>query len=338
MPTSIRILDESEFCIWDEFNETSESGSVYSSTHYLDALCTGVGGGFSVVVLEKGGNIQGGIAIYQASNRWGRFISPRTLLPYNGIVTTSMSSSYPSRLESTLHQVQNELAAYLESRGEMDILIRSCPPTHDARVFTARGWKALPTYTYLVDITDIEVAWNIVDRKIKSQVRKARNLNYIVTKSEDFDTFYSHHCLACEAKGFSPYMPRAAFRAFFEKLSKRGLATIYQVENAFGKSFASQLVLLGPWNTSHIVVAGSDRAHDADGVNALLRWCSFEHLAARGVRKVDLTDASLNSVSRFKKKFGAELGLSLAVAWRNSAPIRRAGEKAESLLRARLRR
>jgi hypothetical protein len=98
------------------------------------------------------------------------------------------------------------------------------------------------------------------------------------------------------------------------------------------------LVLCDATATCHIVAAGSDRKHDSDGINAFLRWSSFEMLSELGYSFVDLTDASLNSVSRFKSKFGAELRLSLALTRKGGPLIKRGGMGLESKLRTAIRR
>ena len=43
------------------------------------------------------------------------------------------------------------------------------------------------------------------------------------------------------------------------------------------------------------------------GINSFLRWESFCHLNRMGYASNDLTDAALNSVTRFKSQLGGEL-------------------------------
>lgn len=334
MSAQIRILREDEYARWDEFVMSTSTGCIYSTAQYLDALCSSAGGNFSVVAVESGETFQAGIALYETNSRWGKLISPRTLLPYNGFVLASSNTSYPSRRESAVHASQRHLSGYLESCSILNMTIRCRPPFYDVRTFVDRGWIARPTYTYVVPLGDLENQWGLVDRKIKSQIKKAQKMGYTIHESKDFESFFLHHHLAHEEKGFPVYMPRNNFQSFYETLNNRSLARIFQVISATGETVASQLVLCDATATCHIVAAGSDRKHDSDGVNALLRWGSFERLSAHGYSIVDLTDASLNSVSRFKSKFGAELRLSLALSRKGGPPLRRLGMDLESRLRS----
>jgi len=59
------------------------------------------------------------------------------------------------------------------------------------------------------------------------------------------------------------------------------------------------------------VSAAADSQYQGLGTNPLLRWESFRRLHARGYRGVDLTDASLNPVTRFKGQLGGDLVMSL---------------------------
>jgi hypothetical protein len=50
------------------------------------------------------------------------------------------------------------------------------------------------------------------------------------------------------------------------------------------------------------------------GASAFLRWRAFESLAQAGYAANDLTDASLNPVTRFKSQLGGELRATLSVS------------------------
>ena len=104
-----------------------------------------------------------------------------------------------------------------------------------------------------------------------------------------------------------------------------------------GRSIAAQLVLTGNHNISETVSACADSQYLKTGANAYLRWKTFEQLAAWGFTHNDLTDASLNSVTRFKSQFGGDLRLCMACV-RPKKLAYRFGTGLEDLVRSSLQR
>ena len=73
-------------------------------------------------------------------------------------------------------------------------------------------------------------------------------------------------------------------------------------------------MLTGPGRVAHTVCAGADEDYLRMGASAFLRWRAFESLAQAGYAANDLTDASLNPVTRFKSQLGGELRATLSVS------------------------
>jgi hypothetical protein len=67
------------------------------------------------------------------------------------------------------------------------------------------------------------------------------------------------------------------------------------------------MVLTGAHSVSHTVAAAADARYLSLGSTPFLRWKSFESLSALGYSANDLTDAALNTVTRFKSQLGGDL-------------------------------
>ena len=91
------------------------------------------------------------------------------------------------------------------------------------------------------------------------------------------------------------------------------------------KVVASQLMLVGPYPVSHTVCAGADEAYLKSGASAFLRWNAILSLHRDGYAANDLTDASLNPVTRFKSQLGGDLTPTLSVARTDSWLFRAMG-------------
>lgn len=328
---STRFLEPGEHRIWNDFVAGSEDGSPYANTEYLDVFCEAAGGAYRVLIAEQGERIVGGVALQERRGRWGKIVEPRLLLQYNGFVLRTPESRYPSVVTSQNVRILTALCATIREQRYARCLIKSRTLT-DGRVFETFGWRSLPTYTYVVPLEDLAHQWHCVEQNLRRLVKRAEREGLTVTEDDDFDAFHRLHLEIHRRKGAPLYLPEASFRRFFEQLRARGFCRLFHARLPDGQSIASQLVLTGGHPVTHTVAAAADGRKQKLGANPFLRWRVFERLAAEGFEGNDLTDASLNAVTRFKSQFGGRLQLSLAAVTPGTS-LARAGHAVEDVAR-----
>jgi hypothetical protein len=302
----VRYLAESDHDRWSTFVRSTPGGTIYSSPEYLDALCSATGGRFRVLVALRGTEIGGGIALYEERQPYGAAVADRLLLYYHPIVLREYPTRYPSERTSRQLETLQALAAHLDALPCARLVVHT-PGLLDARPFLRRDWTVRPGYTYVVPIADLGAAWARVEQNQRRLVGRCEREGARFCADDDFADFYRLHEAVHRRKEAPLYLPEPAFRAFFERLSAQGLATIYHVRLADGRSVAAQAQLLGPYPVAHTVCAGADESALKLGTTPFLRWKAFEALAGRGYAANDLTDATLNPVTRFKSQLGGDL-------------------------------
>jgi Acetyltransferase (GNAT) domain len=305
----VSLLAAEEIDDWVAFVRASPSGGAYSLPAYLDALGAAVGGTRRIVVARRGASIAGGIAVLEWGVPLGRVVAPRLLLYYNGFVLRDYDTRYPSQRAARQNEVVAALAEYLVGQGYGRLELRSRSPLDDVRPLLSSGWTASPSYSYVVPIADLDLLWSRIEQNLRRLVERARGVGMTLVVDEDFDAFYDLHAATGDRKDAPVYLPRDAFRRFYETLAALGLCTLYHARDADGTVVASQLVLLGH-PVTHTVSAAADPAGQSSGSNPFLRWSVFQDLAARGYEANDLTDASLGPVARFKSQLGGDLAVS----------------------------
>lgn len=316
-----RFLKREEFPHWAELATAAPAGGVYADPIYLEALCQATGGSFRILVAEHGGEITGGIALYEKPGN-GRLISPRSLLYYNGITLVTHSTRTPGQ-ETEWHLAT--LAALESALGQLPnarLRFKNRAPLSDLRVFAERGWLVEPQWTYVVDLCDMAASWSRVHKDQQRLIRRCRERGLCLTEDGDFDAFFDMHQQTHERKGAPLYLPREAFRLYVASLRERGLARLYHARLPDGGSAAAQLVLTGTHPVTHTVCAAAHPDHLSLGASAFLRWSVFEDLSSMGYRANDLTDAALNPVTRFKAQLGGDLQLCLEVSRPDSLRLR----------------
>jgi hypothetical protein len=316
-------LRESQFDDWHTLVAHSPDGSVYSEPRYLDTLCASAGGRFRVIVARRGDECLGGVALYERDSRCSAFVSQRLLLYYNSVVLRRWDTKYPSLQTSRHVAALDALAVAIDALGYASVNLHCVPTVQDVRPWLARGWRAAPSYSYVVPLTDLGAQWERVEQNLRRLVKRSSERDGLTfLENDDFDTFYRLHVATLARRGVGPYLPMDAFRRYFQRLHGAGIARLYHAARDDGNSVASQLVLISANGTSHTVCAAGDPDAVPGGAHAFLRWRAFEALAAQGCQSNDLTDAALNPVTHFKAQFGGQLTLSLVLQSRQSGCYR----------------
>ncbi|MFQ5499367.1 MAG: GNAT family N-acetyltransferase [Candidatus Zixiibacteriota bacterium] len=336
-------LPESRFDEWNRLVAGSPQGSIYSTSMYLDTLCRATGGSFRIIASSKGDNLVGGIGLYETSTAYGPSVSNRLLLYYNGIVLRDYKSKYPSQEASRQIETLTALERYLLRCGYPHILIHNRSTVTDLRPFCANGWTIRPGYTYVVPLVDMDAQWGRVEQNLRRLITRCENNNITFTDDDDFDSFFRLHYQVHQRKGAPLYLSRNTFRIYFDSLRAHNLCRLFQARLPDGRSVAAQLVLTGDHPVSHTVCAGADGHYLNTGCTPFLRWKSFCALAKLGYRANDLTDAALNSVTRFKSQLGGTLEATSVIshtgsrAYRIDRSLRSALQRTRSLVSSAVR-
>jgi hypothetical protein len=304
---SVRPINESEYGVWSRFVDDCESGSIYALPAYLQVLCGLTNATFRIVGVFKGSELVGGMPLYLSRFGPGWVASNRLLLYYHSPVIREYSTKVPSERTSRQLAVMHALETHLRSVDCLHLLLHMRHPISDTRPFLVGGWHVRPNYSYVVNITDIESAWSRVHQNLRRLVERAEHQGLVYTDDDDFDSFYRLHLDTHRRKGAPIYLKEPAFRSFFEQLKSQDLCRLYHARLPDGTSVATQMVLTGGHSVSHTVAAAADAKYLSLGSTPFLRWKSFQSLSALGYSANDLTDAALNTVTRFKSQLGGDL-------------------------------
>jgi hypothetical protein len=308
-----RELRDSELDAWCAVLGRSAQGSVYGRPDYLAALCEATGASFRVIGVFLNDRLVGGVPLYERRQRAGTLIANRTLLYYNGIVLDLPTKKFHSDQTAQLQSVLAALERSLAGAGYAHVTLHNHGSLTDLRPFLARGWQSALSYTYVVSLADLTQQWERVDQNLRRLIRRCERDGVSYREDTDFDALFRLHWQTHRRKGAPLYLPETAFRRFFERVQRHGLARLGHAV-LDDKVIASQLMLAGPYPTSHTICAGADEDYLRLGASAFLRWHAFRALHRDGYLANDLTDAALNPVTRFKSQLGGDLTPTLSVS------------------------
>jgi len=301
-----RELAPSEHDAWRALVAASEHGSAYALPEYLDALCRATSATYRIVGVFLDGRLVGGVPLYERRARSGTYVANRLLLYYNGVVLQLPPRKYHSDQVAQELQVLEALARDLEQRRYAQVLLHNRSTVRDLRPFLARGWTERLSYSYVLPLADVAAQWERVDQNLRRLITRCERDGVTYREDGDFDALFRLHEQTHRRKGAPLYLPEAAFRQYYQDLAAAGLARLGHALYE-GRVIASQLMLAGPHPVAHTVCAGADEEFLRLGASGFLRWHAALALARDGYLANDLTDASLNPVTRFKSQLGAEL-------------------------------
>ncbi|HAS82031.1 MAG TPA: hypothetical protein DCS43_04995 [Verrucomicrobia bacterium] len=306
----VRPLATHEYNRWNRLVAEAPSGSPYARTDYLTVLSETTGDRFSCLGVFHGEELVGGCPLYFRRSKVGDQVIRRPLLACLSPVIREVPSKSPHRRASRQLAVLCSLANYLKTVDCAHMVLVFSPALSDIRPFQSAGWTVRPEYSFLIDLSDMEAAWNRVDHNQARLIRRAEAAGLVITNDDDFDSFFRLHIEIHKRKQATIYLPEEKFRAYFNRLKALNLCRLYHARLPNGKAIARQLVLTGPHPVTHTVCAGSDADYLSLGGNPFLRWKVCESLSAIGYRANDLSGAPYpHDVSRFKSQLGAELVL-----------------------------
>ena len=309
----VRELRETELDAWCALLARSPQGSVYAQPVYLAALCEATGASYRIIGAFLNDQLVGGVPLYERHRRAGAVVANRTLLYYNGIVLDLPAKKFHSDQTALTQSVLAALERGLSAGDYAHISLHNLASLTDLRPFLARGWEPSLSYTYVVPLTDLAGQWERVDQNLKRLIRRCERDGVSYREDADFDALFRLHWQTHRRKGAPLYLPETAFRRFFERVHAGGLARLGHAVFE-DKVVASQLMLTGPHPVSHTICAGADEDYLRLGASAFLRWRAFQALQRDGFVANDLTDASLNPVTRFKSQLGGDLTPTLTVS------------------------
>ncbi len=313
----VEYLDEGSYETWNRLLADSPQGTIYSSPEYLDALCEATGGAFRLLAVLRGTELVGGLGVYQEATPVGLKLSGRYLLYFNSLLLRNYETRYPSRQTARTLETLRAIEQAISEKRFARVRISNHWSVDDVRPFLVQGWKATPTYTYVADLTDMDKLARSVDRNYQRLINRCRDTDLEFVEDDDFASLYRLHTATHVRKGSPVYLDESPFTRYFQRLRALHLCRLDHLRTPEGRSVAAQLTLLGPYPTAHTVCAGADPEFMQLGTTPYLRWATFEALADQGYQGNDLTDAALNSVTRFKSQLGADLKMSLTLSKRD---------------------
>ena len=305
---SIRILDKNEYMEWDGFVKNSPQGSLFSSIMWLEMY----GEPYKIFASFKGKEMVGGAAIIEDGT--GKNTSPLVYFtPYQGILYRDNGSM---NISDRISLEKNIAVCLIEELEKIyrNISLYNHWNFKDARAFywhcygrVGDEYVVTLRYTSVIDISDIEKAFNCMDDDTRYEIRKAEKNLIKVVQEDDFVSFDRLHDVTFKRQGIErPEHEEKLVKKIYEALKKDGRCKIYFAKTKEGVISASAMII---WDNkrAYYMFGATDPETRNNGATSLLLWTIFKELCAQGFKEIDLVGVNSPNRGRFKMGFGGAL-------------------------------
>jgi hypothetical protein len=173
------------------------------------------------------------------------------------------------------------------------------------------GWTLSASFTYHLDLTDLDLAWRRMDANRRRLIRRAAQRGLGVREVHEPSSMLVEHLARLHAEQQASYgaavdLEAAAWPLAVSMLLSSAAARLFVVDDPSGQVVGFGLVT-SSIPTAAMMLSGADLSRLDDGAAALLRWEMVVRLATDGVNELDLNGARTGPHGRFKASFGGEL-------------------------------
>lgn len=271
------VKEITDLTYWDEFVEQSPQGTVFSSSKWLRLF-----GGYHIYGCYKGGEMLGGAANFDE-------LTPLT--PYQGVLVKPQGDMKYATYCSLTNELSEALIPYLPQKFYNHWSFQ------DVRPFKWQGWTCDIRYTYVVDLTDMDVLWQGLEKQTRYEVNHARKFYdvWLTPEIRAFDRLYSE---TFKRKG----LERPVNSELIHKLAWNFNPDIFFAGDADG--VASMAVFLDDSKRAYYILGASGgEGH----TSSLTLWRAFEKLSKIGCKEVEMVGCNDKDIGLFKRGFGGTL-------------------------------
>ncbi|MBN1994979.1 MAG: GNAT family N-acetyltransferase [Anaerolineae bacterium] len=305
-PYQIRLLKPDEYQAWDCLVATAQTGSIFNSTAWLNAVARLFNRELRIWGVYRNEELVAGTGL--VSFKLLSFIKVAGFLPitpYNSIIIQPRDSDKEARCASYRLAVLELLARVLATEADVVDIINH-PALTDIRPFSWLGWSSKIRYTYLIDISKPGQLWEQTYEAFRRQVRKCEREKIELECNADSKTLYQLYHGTYEKQGRRIYVDESSFCGLCEVLKAEARLAIY-IARREGQAISGLGIVKDYRGVIHEWVAGTNPEYLKLGVASFMLWTVIEQLAREGFTCFDLNGANVPAIARHKSQLGGRL-------------------------------
>jgi len=288
-----RILEESEYDIWDKLVKDSSQGTLFHTSRWLNN-----NGNLVIYGCYRNDELVGGCPLFIRDGIFRSASSTFDMCPYAGIVIHDSDSSSVRIREKHSKDVIGSLCDVFDKEqfSRIDIAF---PPNSlvDLRPFIWDHWKYKLRFAYFFDLNgDINIS-----KKARNVVNKAKKHDLMISETYDADIFYDLYVDTYKKQGQCPPMEKKFFKDTFDLIQKYNMGQMWIIEKD-DIPLSAEIIL---WDNNDCFrwTAASNPEYKHYGGTTFLLFNVLKELKRLGFNDINLMGANTPHLAKFLSAF-----------------------------------
>ena len=284
---------------YDELVKRSPQGSIFAHRWWLEAVAPGM---YEILEVKKGDGIQAAWPIVYDKIDGVKHVCMPDLTQKLGILFAP-SNAKPVEAQSTNQKLTTEL---IEQLGDTASFHQNFHENFtDWLPFYWRGYDQTTRYTYVLeDLSDLNILWNNVRQKAKTEIRKAQKLGIQIRDDLDIEKFSEVIRKTFARQNMTPSSSDELVCRLDAACSKHAGRKIFAGVDPQGRVHAAVYVVWSG-NTAYTTMGGGDPELRQSNAYRLVCWEAMM-FASSIAKRFDLMGSMLPQVEPTFRGFGAK--------------------------------
>lgn len=301
---TVRKLGSGEWPVWEHLTLNALHMTPFASSAFLQVAAKLFDRDLSAYVALRGNEVLAGVAVFGRAYCGSRVVALVPATTYSAIVyaKSAFSSTYPAKNNSEHIAISRALVTAIRSDfRSLDLSL--VPGLEDVRPWVWDGWRAEPSFTYLLDLTrELRPSYSV-----HKNARKCERSGARVSTEWKLEDCWSLIQQTLERQGIGG-LTRAQFFQLAQSLHDSGMAWMVTVYDAQNQPVASRVQLSLPGaDTVYDWFAGTSSAAFAIGASPWNVLKVMDECRERGYSYWNMCGANYEAVAKFKSEFGGDL-------------------------------
>lgn len=245
------------------------------------------------------------------------------LTPFLGIHYNDNSSMNQNKKTSLQRDILSRVLKFLEKRYKR-IAINNHYSVSDIRVFNWRNYSSTTRYTFIVDLSDPQRAFERIESRTRYDIRKCEKNGVRVFSNDDIETFHQLHESTYKRQGIRCPVNLEQTKQIYDNLNTKSQCKMYFAKEPNG-NIVSTIFIIWEGKTAYYLMGANHPDYKNLGAANLLLKTAMEDLVESGAKTFDLCGANNPGIAMFKRGFGGDLKVYYRVEKMNSILFAAAG-------------
>jgi len=301
-----RILEDSEYPLWDDLVDSSPQGTIFHTSDWL-GICRDIFEKEPIIFgCFSDDELIGGCSLFVHKFKGILKVASSTceMTPYGGFVLRSSKSTKIRKIEQNYFLCINNLIKLIKYEKYSAINIIESPDLLDVRPFTGNKWRSRVLYTYYLDLNNDALDNSLGG--IKREVKCAEKLGITL---ENIRNAKIHNALfekIFERQNIQPPANITFFKKVIELLNRKKIGDMWIAKNQSDEIVASRIWL---WDNKRAYAwsAASDPNFRSSGANVFLFYNILQELSHRNIKEINIMHGNTPRLIQFATKFNPKL-------------------------------